>query len=53
MSILETSKKGPKHLHRLQVTEGFISACVSLPESTKAYVEQFLALSAYGDGNPA
>jgi len=50
--MLETSKKkGPKHRHRLQVAESFILVCVSLPESTKAYVEQFLALSAYGDGS--
>lgn len=52
MSMLGTSKKkGPKHRHRLQVAESFILACVSLPESTKAYVEQSLALSAYGDGS--
>lgn len=52
MNMLATSKKkGPKHLRRLQVAERFISACVSLPENTKSYVEQFLALSAYGDGS--
>lgn len=52
MSMNETTKKkGPKHQHRLQVAANFIAACVSLPESTKAYVEQFLALSAYGNGS--
>jgi hypothetical protein len=52
MSILEPSKKrGPKHLRRLRVVEDFISACVCLSENDKAYVEQSLALSAYGDGS--
>jgi len=51
MSILETltKKKGPKHLRRLRVVEDFISAYVCLPENAKAYVERFLALSAYGE----
>src|SRR5258708_18965439 len=52
MGVLETNKKkGPKHLHRLKVAEDLISACVSLSENTKAYVEQFLALPAYCDGS--
>jgi hypothetical protein len=46
---LRTKKKGPKHLRRLRVAENFISACVCLSEDDKAYVEQFLALSAYSD----
>jgi hypothetical protein len=52
MSNLATiKKKGPKHQRRLRVAESFILACVSLPENTKAHVEQSLALSAYGDGS--
>ncbi len=52
MSMLVTSKKKwPKHLRRLQVAESFIAACVSLSEDSKAFVEQSLALSAYGNGS--
>jgi hypothetical protein len=46
---LPIKKKGPKHSRRLRVAENFISACVCLSENNKAYVEQFLALSAYSD----
>ena len=45
-----TKKQGPKYLRRLSMAEDFISACVCISENSKAYVEQFLALSAYGDG---
>ena len=46
---LPIKKKGPKRLRRLRVAENFISACVCLSENNKAYVERFLALSAYSD----
>ena len=51
MSILKQlcKKKGPEHLLRVRAAEEFISAYVCLSENDKAYVEQFLALSAYGD----
>jgi hypothetical protein len=46
---LPIKKNGPKHSRRLRVAENFVSACICLSENDKAYVEQFLALSAYGD----
>jgi hypothetical protein len=44
-----SKKKGPKHSNRLRVTENFISSYLNLPENGRDYVEQFLALQAYGD----
>jgi hypothetical protein len=42
-------KKGPKHSHRLHVTENLLSSYVNLSENGREYVEQFLALQVYGD----
>jgi hypothetical protein len=46
---MSVSSPGPKHLRRLRVAENFISAYVCLCEDYKAEIEQFLALSAYGE----
>lgn len=53
MSTLKTPSKKTvlQHQRQLRVAEDFISAFVLLSESDKAYVEQFLALSAYSDAS--